>query len=231
MNPLEEFYIQEGHDKEAKVMTKDNLLSAASIVGVPIASMAALEGYDAVKDSIHKARGFKKMMDTDDEIKQKDSDTVKKLYNSVYNVSPTVAKDPFAAASVINRMADYEGKVDFKTLSELANAERSIGGGAAMSPIRQNTINTLTREVGGRVGNPLYDAQIREKRLKSELTEGQLGKMDEELQRARESHQFQAARQGMRGYGQEDLESLRQRSHNDKSYEETLGDLKNQGRL
>lgn len=151
MNPVVEFLVSEGLEKEAGLGSwmKANpaAASAVTLVGAPLALMAAQEGFHEVKGLINRSRGFKRMMTYNPKLKQMPATKVKALYGTLHNVAPDLAKDPVVASSWVNRMAYHDEYVDPKTLSDLGAAQQRIGRQGLEFPIGQVTAG-LANQIG-----------------------------------------------------------------------------------
>lgn len=200
MNPVHEFAFgeiqQDGLEKEAgfwgdlldtgKKSLPTLVAQGALMAATPFAMMGAFEGYDAIKGAIQKSRGFKKMVDANPELQDVPADRLKLMYNSVYHTSPHVAVDPLAAGSVVGHMAAYGGKVDPKTIAELASTEQRAG--AQMSPFRQQMVSNMTSAMSGGVIDPLTAARIAESKASGALKTEELGAFGGRLSREKEEH-------------------------------------------
>lgn len=99
----------------------------AGLIGV---GHVADEVYSRISNSIGKAQGFKRMLEHNPELAKEDRVKVQTLYNTLHNVSPSLARDPLVANSWVKRMMYQDEYVDPKTLSDLATAEQRMGQAA-----------------------------------------------------------------------------------------------------
>lgn len=99
----------------------------AGLIGV---GHIADEVYSRVNSAVGRAHGFKLMMEYNPELAKEDRNKIQTLYNTLHNVSPSLARDPLVANSWVKRMMYQDEYVDPKILSDLATAEQRMGQAA-----------------------------------------------------------------------------------------------------
>ena len=128
-NPVEEFLQLE------KKGSWQDVAGRAGAAGATIAAgLLANEAYSAIKGAIGRSRGFKAMMNYNPKLEKQDRTRVQTIYNTLYNASPDLAKDPLVANSWVNRMMYQEEYVDPKTMSDLTASQKNIAQAAARGP-------------------------------------------------------------------------------------------------
>lgn len=187
MNPVHEFALHDTQPmtKEAAPFWKSPEFRSVATRGAitmatPFAMLGAFEGYDAIKGAIQKSRGFKKMVEANPELKNVPADRLKLMYNTVHSSSPSIAQDPLAAGSVVSRMAEYGGKVDTKTISELASAEQRMG--KQMTPFRQQMVSNMSQAMAGGVMTPVDIAKMRDAEAGAALKGEELNQLGKKLE-------------------------------------------------
>ncbi len=140
---------------------------AAKTMGValPIAAVSTLfAASDMTRDVINRHRGFSAAKKFDPTMMEGDPHKAKGLYNTLFNVAPTLARDPLTASSFVKRQMAYGGYVDPSSLASFASAESSMS--RASSPLRQMIMKGMIDEV-----SPSFDptALKRSKLLDQEL--------------------------------------------------------------
>lgn len=94
--------------------------------GLFLAGQAAAEAYGGVKGAVQKSYGFRSMMKHNPGLAKEDKKKVHALYNTLYNVSPDLAKDPIVSNSWVTRMMYQDEYVDPKTMQDLATAQQRM---------------------------------------------------------------------------------------------------------
>lgn len=139
-NPIKEFLQMEkvaaapGWASAAKAEKELNVMSGkmnwgdlarrgAIAAGTFAVATGANEAYSAIKDAIGRSRGFKALMAHNPALAKQDAAKVHGIYNTLYQVSPDLARDPLVANSWVNRMMYQDEYVDPKTMSDLATAQ------------------------------------------------------------------------------------------------------------
>lgn len=138
-NPVEEFL---NHDQIEKTAA-DPITTAARegwwakqrpiarhallVAGATGAGLLANETYAAVKDTVTRSLGFKRMMKLSPDLNKMKKDKVQAAFNTLHNTAPDLAKDPVIASSWVKRMAYQDEYVDPRTISDLASAQQRIG--------------------------------------------------------------------------------------------------------
>lgn len=123
-DPVSEFLEIE---KEADLSGVGGFLGQMGIAAGTVAAGAVMnEVYHGIRNAIGRAQGFKRMMEHNPALMKQDRAKVQQIYNTLYTVSPDLAKDPLVSNSWVNRMMYQDEYIDPKTMSDLASAQKSM---------------------------------------------------------------------------------------------------------
>jgi hypothetical protein len=128
---------------------------AAPLIG---AGVGALElRHRASQAAVQKATAYREMMDLHPHLERRDPGEVNRIYNSLYNVSPTMAVDPMVAGAWVDNVIESKG-VGYNShqglltaVKELSGIEHSVAetrNARSATPFAQGT-SKLVREMGG----------------------------------------------------------------------------------
>jgi hypothetical protein len=112
---------------------------AAPLVGAGInAAAGAKQRRDSAKE---KTVAFRSMLDLHPHLKTRDSGEVSRIYNSLHNANPLLARDPMVAGAWVDNIIESKGPGQ-ETHQQLLNAVKDLAG------IRSNMATALRNESG-----------------------------------------------------------------------------------
>lgn len=95
-------------------------LGGATLAG---GAMLANSAYDAVTSPVKRERGFKLMLADNPGLKEHDERSLRKNYNTLYNLNPDLAQEPAVASAFVKKQMAFKDEgiqtADVKTLSEI----------------------------------------------------------------------------------------------------------------
>jgi len=114
-------------------------LSEAIPTSLAVAGSAALlggvnkiveKGVSSVTDAVGKARAYQNMMDSaeglkGDQLREMPAELTQKVFNTLYTVNPTLAKDPFLAQEFVLTTGGREG-VNWPHMKTIVDIEKSL---------------------------------------------------------------------------------------------------------
>lgn len=162
---------------------------------VPMAAMAvgglanaASSGIGSLMAARQKAKAYSGMMELHPHFKQRDEVQVRRLYNSLYGLNPTMAKDPLIAGAwidnVIERQGAYGGESATSNQGLLATVQELAGIRSSLSSAARNEGGSHTDFVpkAMAIGNA-FNAAFEGHDEKSKLIEKYKGERDLAMQR------------------------------------------------
>ena len=82
-------------------------------------------GYHKLKKRIQHHQGYERMLEVHPSLKSEDPTLVKTRYNALFNLAPTLARDPLVAGSIVKQWIEYP-VVSATTLKDVARAEADL---------------------------------------------------------------------------------------------------------
>lgn len=99
-------------------------LTAPVLVGTGVAY--ATSGIDKVLESRNKAKAYKEMLESNPQLRKMDSNRVQAYFNSMYRVSPELAKDPYVAGAWVHNVIDNQDPHDTRPNYALLSAVQNL---------------------------------------------------------------------------------------------------------
>lgn len=152
-------------------------LTSPAVLGA-LASPLAVLGIERVDEwrrgrraAQAKATAYKEMLALHPHFKQRDPEAVSRVYNSLHNVSPVLARDPLVAGAWVDNVIDNRsgGLQSYQALlshvGDMASAQRSLADGArAPSSPLVRELSKLVTDVGSNVQKGMDNSFARRKR-------------------------------------------------------------------
>lgn len=120
MNPVEEYLMEkQALGPEARAAIALGAISAGTTAVAAVGTAQLQSGIQSAQDTVSRSIAFKRMMRDNPELNKMDGKKARRYFNTMYNTSPELAKDPFAAGSWVKKIEDYD-YVDPQSLNVLA---------------------------------------------------------------------------------------------------------------
>lgn len=107
---------------------------------------AAAGAISRMRDAKRKAVAYKEMLNIHPQLKGRDPVLVNRIYNSLHNVNPTMAKDPMVAGAWIDTIVESGGLDQTQSSRALLDAVKDLSG------IRSQMSSAMRSEAGPGVG-------------------------------------------------------------------------------
>jgi len=121
MNPVEEFLMEkQALSPAVNAAITMGAISAGTTALAAVGTAQLQAGIQSAHDAVSRSVAFKKMMRDAPSLKKMEGKRARRYFNTLYNTAPELAKDPFAAASWVQKVDDYD-YVDPQSLNTLAN--------------------------------------------------------------------------------------------------------------
>lgn len=106
-----------------------DMLSRAAMIGaVGLGVNALVDAASApigsVQNTVGKAVGYQKMLESSPDLQGMPSMQVKNMYDVLHSFAPDIASQPVAAAGIVSNMAQYD-TVDHKTIQDLITMQKN----------------------------------------------------------------------------------------------------------
>ena len=107
-------------------MQKGLALGAAGGAGL-LAANAVLGGASKIMEAGASPKAFQRMLAANPDLKKLDKAKIAPVFDAYYKASPTLAKSPLVAGSLVRRTVEYgDVGLDPKTIADLTKAEAGI---------------------------------------------------------------------------------------------------------
>lgn len=172
MNPVEEFLMEkQALDPNLKAALTMGAITAGTTALAAVGASQMQSGIQAAHDAVSRSIAFKKMMSDSPSLKKMEGKKARRYFNTLYNASPEVAKDPFAAASWVKQVEDYD-YVDPQSLNTLASTSAKIRErrGDQLLPAFNLAQGAVLAGIGERAR--LMDSEARQAELETERQHG-----------------------------------------------------------
>jgi hypothetical protein len=151
------------------------------------AGTALTAGASAVKnivDARQKATSFKEMMDLHPQLKQRDPKFVQRVYSSLHNVNPVMARDPMVSGAWVDTIIESGGLDQGAAGRALLEGVKDLAQiGSHMS---RRDDNSGPRAMGAALSNQISHGFNRAKELEKEV--GDLGAAHQQIKDIQESY-------------------------------------------
>lgn len=128
MNPVEEFLIKESAmTPEVRSALTMGAISAGTTALAAVGTGAVQSGIQSAKDAVSKSIAFKKMLRDNPDLSKMPGKKARQYFNTMYNLAPELAKDPFASGSWVRKVEEYDyvDPQSLQTLSGIGDRMRS----------------------------------------------------------------------------------------------------------
>ncbi len=117
------------HSTASRIMKDPLFWGPLAATGVGVAASAAQNAFNRFRESRDKVRGFKEMMKLHPHLKKgRDPKQVRRLYNSLSNVNPVLAKDPLVAGAWVDNVIESNSMYGDQSQQALLAAVKDLAG-------------------------------------------------------------------------------------------------------
>lgn len=122
MNPAHEYLLEKrALSPAAKSALTMGAITAGTTVAAAVGTAALQDGVQSAHDTVARSIAYKKMLRDNPDLMDADAKSTRRYFNTMYQASPELARDPFASGSWVKKMVEYD-YVDPQSLGVLAAA-------------------------------------------------------------------------------------------------------------
>ncbi len=141
----------------AKRITENVITLTGAGAALGAGGAIAVGGAEAISDPIKKGLYKKRMMKENTWMKNEDSGTVSKMFNTLYRFSPEMAADPVVSGAFVRKGIEFKDvgiqPTDVKTLSDIQKSvsqRKSLSKSKAVfSPGDLSSMHSIAKPIGG----------------------------------------------------------------------------------
>lgn len=167
-----------------KLIRDPHFWAPAVALGAGTALTAGASAIKRVMDAKNKATSFKQMLDLHPQLKERDPQFVQRIYSSLHNVNPMMARDPMVSGAWVDTIIESGG------LDQGAASRALLEGVKDLAQIRshmsRNDDNAGPRALGAALTSQVTHSFNRAKELEKEI--GDLGAAHKQIRDIQEGY-------------------------------------------
>lgn len=149
-------------------------VTAGTTIAAAVGTAQIQAGIESAHNAVSRSIAFKKMLNDNPDLRKKDGRKTRRYFNTMFNMSPELGKDPFASASWVRKMDEYD-YADPQSLQTLATTgaklrERSQARNMQAFQLAQGAVSAGADEFGRVKGHEFDLSKMREEQaLKTQM--------------------------------------------------------------